>query len=79
MNRKYLFIENVMIIVISDDDEDDGDDFPLVYIICIGIASFIILFIVIFFIIRCIRKRKQGIDLNRETKNMSQEKLMQDL
>ena len=61
------------------DDDDDGDDFPLAYIICIVIASFIILFIVIFFIIRCIRKRKQGIDLNRETKNMSHEKLMQDL
>ena len=65
----------------SQNDEEnnkDSDEFPLVYIICIGIASLIILVLAIFFIIRYIRKKK-GIDLNRETKNMSQEKLMQDL
>ena len=63
----------------EENEEEDKEEFPLVYIICIGIASFIILFILIFFIIRYIRKRKQNIDLNRETRNLSNEKLMQDI
>ena len=62
----------------SDKEKDDDDDFPLVYVICFGIAGLILLLIILFFIIHYLRKRKNN-DLNRDTQNIPNEKLLQDI
>ena len=63
----------------DDKNDEDDDGFPLVYSILIGVTSFILIVVAIFLIIRYIRKRKGNIDLKRETKNLENEQLMQDL
>ena len=63
----------------KDKDKDDDKSLSLVYIILISVGGFLILIITIFFIIRC-TKRKNDIDFfKRQTKNLTNEKLLDDL
>ena len=59
--------------------KNDDDDFPISYIIVISIVGFIIIFIILFFVIRYYKRKKEGLDLSRNTQNLSNEKLMSDL
>ena len=70
-NKKLIPYEN------NDNDDDNDSDFPLKYIILISIGGILILVIVIFFIIRCV-KRKNQIDFKQETKTLDNEKLLQE-
>ena len=66
----------------SDDENDDKDKkFPLTYIIIISIGGLIILLIIIFIIIRYCKKNNNNnnIDFNRETKTLTNEKLLDEL
>ena len=74
----FYLLENFFAIFLSYIFVRIGERYKYSIVMYIGIASFIILFLAIFFIIRYIR-RKKGIDLNRETKNISKEKLMEDI
>ena len=63
----------------GDDDDDDDDDDNKIYIIVICILGGIILIILVFLIIRCMQKNKRNINFEKETKGITNEKLLQDI
>ena len=63
----------------DDDDDDDDDDDNKIYIIVICILGGIILIILVFLIIRCMQKNKRNINFEKETKGITNEKLLQDI
>ena len=64
----------------KDDHLDDNDNgFPLVYIIAISVVGFLILLVILFLVIRCCRRKGQDSDLSRKTRNLNNEKLMEDI
>ena len=57
----------------GDDDEDDG--FPLLYTILISVGGLVFVVALIFIIIRCTKKR-QDINFNQKTEEISQQQLL---
>jgi hypothetical protein len=63
----------------SDKKEEVENDFPVVYIVVISVAGFIILLVIIFLVFRCCKRMGQDSDLSRKTENLSKEKLLEDM
>ena len=59
-------------------DNKSDNKFPTVYIVLISVGGLLVLIIVIFLIIRCI-KRKQDIDFTKKAEEIKQEKLLSEL
>ena len=57
------------------EEEDDDDDFPLIYIILISVGGLLFVIVLIFIIIRCSKKR-QDINFNQKTEEISQQQLL---
>ena len=60
------------------DNKNDNKKFPIAYIVLISVGGFLVLIVVIFLIIRCI-KRKQDIDFTKKAEEIKQEKLLNEL
>jgi large-conductance mechanosensitive channel len=60
-------------------DNGDEDGFPVVYIVAISVVGFIIILAIIFLVIRYCKRKGQDSDLSRKTRNLKNEKLMEDI